>query len=172
VDYGVADSVMGPTRTRATRRDRACCVVLPVVLGPGHNCIILGRRMVRPSTLFTMPDTNMEAADVLGQTHLDAGWSALLRTHLDAATYCHPGRDRVIALRARHIPLTVDPLTQMDNSNLDYRKIPGKNVRCLRKRATNGQQPDEWQQDLNPDPMAGQNYGLEGSHRRKMPQRF
>jgi len=28
-------------------------------------------------------------------------------------------------------------------------------------------QPDEWQQDLNPDPMAGQNYGLEGSHPEK-----
>jgi hypothetical protein len=29
------------------------------------------------------------------------------------------------------------------------------------------QQPDEWQQDLNPDPMAGRNYGLEGSHPEK-----
>lgn len=29
------------------------------------------------------------------------------------------------------------------------------------------QQPDEFQQDLNPDPMAGQNHGLEGSHPEK-----
>lgn len=29
------------------------------------------------------------------------------------------------------------------------------------------QQADEWQQDLTPDPMAGQNYGLEGSHPEK-----
>jgi hypothetical protein len=27
--------------------------------------------------------------------------------------------------------------------------------------------PDEWQQDLNPQPMAGQNYGLEGTHPEK-----
>lgn len=29
------------------------------------------------------------------------------------------------------------------------------------------QEPDEFQQDLNPDPMAGQNFGLEGSHPEK-----
>lgn len=29
------------------------------------------------------------------------------------------------------------------------------------------QQPDEWQQDLNPDPMAGRNVGLEGPHPEK-----
>lgn len=29
------------------------------------------------------------------------------------------------------------------------------------------QQPDEWQQDLNPDQMAGQNFGLEGPHPEK-----
>ena len=29
------------------------------------------------------------------------------------------------------------------------------------------QQPDEWQQDLNPNPMAGRNVGLEGSHPEK-----
>ena len=29
------------------------------------------------------------------------------------------------------------------------------------------QQPDEWQQDLNPNSMAGQNYGLEGPHPEK-----
>jgi len=28
-------------------------------------------------------------------------------------------------------------------------------------------QPDEWQQDLNPDPMAGRNVGLEGPHPEK-----
>lgn len=27
--------------------------------------------------------------------------------------------------------------------------------------------PDEWQQDLNPQPMAGRNYGLEGTHPEK-----
>ncbi len=26
------------------------------------------------------------------------------------------------------------------------------------------QKPDQWQQDLNPQPMAGKNYGLEGPH--------
>jgi len=34
-------------------------------------------------------------------------------------------------------------------------------VRCL-KTGRSTDQPDEWQQDLNPDPMAGRNYGLEG----------
>lgn len=29
------------------------------------------------------------------------------------------------------------------------------------------QQPDEFQQDLNPEPMAGQNHGLEGPHPEK-----
>jgi hypothetical protein len=29
------------------------------------------------------------------------------------------------------------------------------------------QQPDEFQQDLNPNPMAGQNHGLEGPHPEK-----
>lgn len=29
------------------------------------------------------------------------------------------------------------------------------------------QQPDEWQQDLNPNQMAGQNHGLDGSHPEK-----
>jgi hypothetical protein len=29
------------------------------------------------------------------------------------------------------------------------------------------QKPDEWQQDLNPQPMAGRNYGLEGPHPEK-----
>ena len=29
------------------------------------------------------------------------------------------------------------------------------------------QQPDEWQQDLNPNSMAGQNHGLEGPHPEK-----
>jgi hypothetical protein len=28
-------------------------------------------------------------------------------------------------------------------------------------------QQDEWQQDLNPDPMAGQNFGIAGSHPEK-----
>ncbi|MDF5711478.1 MAG: hypothetical protein PUP90_28325 [Nostoc sp. S4] len=28
-------------------------------------------------------------------------------------------------------------------------------------------QPDEWQQDLNPQPMAGQNYGSSGTHPEK-----
>jgi len=31
----------------------------------------------------------------------------------------------------------------------------------------NDQKPDEWQQDLHPDPMAGQNYGIKGSHSEK-----
>ncbi|MEW6494464.1 MAG: hypothetical protein AB1589_18400 [Cyanobacteriota bacterium] len=26
------------------------------------------------------------------------------------------------------------------------------------------QKPDQWQDDLNPQPMAGKNYGLEGPH--------
>lgn len=29
------------------------------------------------------------------------------------------------------------------------------------------QQPDQWQQDLNPQPMAGRNYGLEGTNPEK-----
>jgi len=33
-------------------------------------------------------------------------------------------------------------------------------------RATDSQ-PDEWQQDLNPNPMAGRNVGLEGPHPEK-----
>jgi hypothetical protein len=31
----------------------------------------------------------------------------------------------------------------------------------------NDQRPDEWQQDLNPDPTAGQNHGIQGSSSEK-----
>jgi len=46
------------------------------VLGPGHNCVILGPDR-QTSILFTMPGIpTWRCADVLGQTDLDGGWPA------------------------------------------------------------------------------------------------
>jgi len=75
-NYGVIMELQiaywGPTPTRATRRDRACCAPFPVVFWVPVTTVSFSARMVRPSTFYHAWDTNMEAADVLGQTHLDA----------------------------------------------------------------------------------------------------
>jgi len=60
VDYGVADGI-GPY-SDAGNEAGPRAALRPGVLGPGHNCIILGR-MVRPKycTFYHAWDTNMEA---------------------------------------------------------------------------------------------------------------
>jgi len=55
VDYGVADSVLGPYSDAGNEAGPRVLRSIPgCVLGPGHNCIILGPDR-QTSILFTMP---------------------------------------------------------------------------------------------------------------------
>jgi len=73
VDYGVADSVLGPSD--AGNEARPARSIPGCVLGPGHNCVILGPD--RQTEYIVLPCLGYGgAADVLGQTDLDGGWPA------------------------------------------------------------------------------------------------
>jgi len=78
----------GPTPTRATRRDPRVLSIPGCVLGPGHNCVILGPDRQTEYIVYHAWDTNMEVR----QMFLDrSGW------RMARAAQDPPGRRKLLS---------------------------------------------------------------------------
>jgi len=151
----------GPTPTRGR-------AVLRSIPGCGSRSqLCYSDRIVRPSIMPGIP--TWRCADVLGQTDLDGGWPAAGPTWTPQ-TVSRGDVKRVDETRLRINDEVIFLFLLIPQSKCIILISSILKEKCAMSEKTGrstDQQPDEWQQDLNPDPMAGRNYGLEG--RRKIP---
>jgi len=84
----VADSVLGLLDAGNEARARVLRSIPGCVLGPGHNCVILGPDRQTEYIVYHAWDTNMEVRQMFLDRLIWMADGPLLRTHLDAANYC------------------------------------------------------------------------------------